>query len=312
VLDGRGGARDVAAPEDVAAEEGVLWVHMDLQDDGSRAWLAERSGLPDAMAEALLARESRPRSIVTDDGVLVVLRGLNLNPGEDPEDMVSARVWIDRARILTTRRRRVMSVQGVYQSLQTANGPRTQGEFLAMLVERMADLIGEFVDQQEAVLESAEAQLAGVKDFVAFRQNLADLRRRIASVRRFLMPQRDALDRLCRHTGSLITDSETGALREEADRITRYLEDLDLARERAVVLQEEFLSQIAQQQNTRVYVLSIVTAVFLPLGFVTGLLGMNVGGLPGTDSAFGFLFAVVGMAVASAGLIAFFRWKRWI
>jgi zinc transporter len=50
----------------------------------------------------------------------------------------------------------------------------------------------------------------------------------------------------------------------------------------------------------------------LPLGFLTGLLGMNVGGLPGTDSPIGFLVAVVCMALATAGLIVLFRWKRWI
>jgi zinc transporter len=312
VLDGNGGSKDVASPATVSPNDGVLWVHIDLGDPGSRQWLSERCGLSEAIAEALLAKESRPRSIVSDDGVLVALRGVNLNPGEDPEDMVSVRVWIERNRIITTRRRRVMSVQGVYESLQKDQGPRTQGEFLGMLVERLADLIGVFVDQQEEVLEDAESRLADIKDFSAFRQNLADLRRRIASVRRFLMPQRDALDRLCRHTGSLISDVETTALREEADRITRYLEDLDLARERAVVLQEEFLSQIAQEQNSRIYVLSIVAAVFLPLGFLTGLLGMNVGGLPGTDSPIGFLVAVVCMALATAGLIVLFRWKRWI
>ena len=94
--------------------------------------------------------------------------------------------------------------------------------------------------------------------------------------------------------------------------MTRYLEDIDLARERLVVMQEEFLAQQAQQQNSRMYVLSVVAAVFLPLTFVTGLLGMNVGGLPGLDNPDGFIASVVVMIVAAAGLIAFFRWKRWL
>ncbi len=60
------------------------------------------------------------------------------------------------------------------------------------------------------------------------------------------------------------------------------------------------------------YVLSVVAAVFLPLTFVTGLLGMNVGGLPGLESDLGFLWSVAVMIVAAAGLLAFFRWKRWL
>jgi len=123
---------------------------------------------------------------------------------------------------------------------------------------------------------------------------------------------RDALDRLYRQPGKLFSDEESNRLREEADRMTRYLEDIDLARERIVVMQEEFLAQQAQQQNSRMYVLSVVAAVFLPLTFVTGLLGMNVGGLPGLESPNGFVASVIIMVVAAAGLLAFFRWKRWL
>ena len=144
------------------------------------------------------------------------------------------------------------------------------------------------------------------------RKTLSGLRRQIAAVRRFLAPQRDALDRLYRQPGKLLSDTESNDLREEADRMTRYLEDIDLARERLVVMQEEFLAVQAQQQNSRMYVLSVVAAVFLPLTFVTGLLGMNVGGLPGLESPNGFLASIVVMVVAGAALLTFFRWKRWL
>lgn len=134
----------------------------------------------------------------------------------------------------------------------------------------------------------------------------------MAHVRRFLAPRRDALDRLNRQSCSWPTESDTHILRQEADRITRYLEDLDLAKERAIVLQEELLSQIAQEQNARMYVLSVVATIFLPLTFVTGLLAMNVGGLPGLESPMGFLSSVIVMVVAAAGLVVLFRWKKWL
>ena len=95
-------------------------------------------------------------------------------------------------------------------------------------------------------------------------------------------------------------------------RDARYLEDLDLARERTMVLREEFLGQLAQEQNSRMYVLSVVAAIFLPLTFVTGLLGMNVGGLPGLDSPSGFIASVVVMIVAAVALVVLFRWKKWL
>ena len=313
LLDRNGGATHVqpADIENWQPDEGLLWLHFDVVERPPRKWLRSALGLEPFVVDALSADETRPRSLNVGDGLLAVLRGVNMNPGEDPEDMVSIRLWIERDRIVSTRRRKLLSVQDLREQLDQGQGPKSSGEFLAALVGRLADRIGGFVDTIEDRLSSIEESESG--DAVQVRRrSLALLRRQIASVRRFVAPQRDALDRLYRNPGTLLSDSESNSLREEADRVTRYLEDLDLARERAVVLQEELLNELAQQQNTRMYVLSVVAAIFLPLTFVTGLLGMNVGGLPGVDSPRGFFIALVVMVVTSAAMLIYFRFRRWL
>ena len=313
ILDGTGGAKFIEA-NSVAGwtkDHGVLWIHLDVNEDSSRVWLAEDSGLDNTIVESLLADETRPRSYSTDQGLLTVLRGVNTNPGEDPEDIVSVRLWVEPDRIISTRRRRLFSVIDTLDSLEKGVGPTTSGDFLSTLTGRIADRIGDFVDGIEDDVGSAEEQL-GNQDQETFRHVISALRRKIASVRRFLAPQRDALDRLYRQPGLWFSNSEIHDMREETDRITRYLEDLDLARERTMVLREEFLAQLAQEQNSRMYVLSVVAAIFLPLTFVTGLLGMNVGGLPGLESPWGFLGSVAIMIGAAAVLLSYFRWKRWL
>ena len=313
VLDGhgRGKAIDAAAVEQWSPEDGVLWIHFDVADPHVAGWLATEAGLPDIAIDTLLAGETRPRSLVTDAGMLTVLRGVNLNPGADPEDMVSIRVWIDAHRIISSRRRRLLSVDDLSEALRGGTGPTTTGNFLVALIERLADRIGGFVDGIEDRMDAAEDEISSGKQ-AGFRKRLSLLRRQIAEVRRFLAPQRDALDRLTRQASAWLSETDAYGLREESDRITRFLEDLDLARERAVVLQEELLSLIAQEQNTRMYVLSVVAAIFLPLTFVTGLLGMNVGGLPGLESPVGFWWSIIVMIGAAIGLLWFFRWKRWL
>ena len=288
-----------------------IWVHFDVRNQAACDWLVNQSGLPAGAAEMLLAEETRPRSVVFDTGLVVVLRGVNTNPGDNPEDMVSVRVWIDGTRVISTRRRRLLSVVDIGDALDAGEGPTSPAHLVTMLVERLADRIGDFVNTIEERLDTAEDDVEQAPD-ASFRARLSSLRRQIASVRRFLAPQRDALDRLNRQSATWLDEAATHAFRQEADRITRYLEDLDLARERAVVLQEELLSQIAQQQNARMYVLSVVAAVFLPLTFVTGLLGMNVGGLPGLESPRGFAWSVVIMVAAAAGLLMYFRSKKWL
>jgi zinc transporter len=313
VLDRNGGARAIGAA-DIAgwqADHGILWAHLDVTDGAAREWLDANFGLDSHVVDALTVGETRPRMLSFADGLLLVLRGVNTNPGADPEDMVSIRVWIEKDRVISTRRRRLLSAQDLKSQLENGNGPRTSGEFLADLIGLLADRIGDFVDSIEDALALVEE--ADSKDPPEQRRrSLSTLRRQIAAVRRFLGPQRDALDRLYRNPGTIFSNPESNILREEADRITRYLEDLDLARERAVLLQEELLSELAQMQNTRMYVLSIVAAIFLPLTFVTGLLGMNVGGLPGLESPTGFAGAMVVMVATTAAMLLFLKWKNWL
>jgi len=313
VLDRNGGAKliEPAGIDSWQPEDGLLWLHLDVAEKPPGKWMQTTLGLKPAVIETLNADETRPRSLTLSDGLLTVLRGVNTNPGADPEDMVSIRLWIERDRIVSTRRRRLLSVQDLREQLEQGLGPKTSGEFLAELIGRLADRIGIFVDTIEdslSSIEEAESEEAAQNR----RRSLALVRRQIASVRRFVAPQRDALDRLYRNPGNLLSDTETDSLREEADRVTRYLEDLDLARERAIVLQEELMNELAQLQNTRMYVLSVVAAIFLPLTFVTGLLGMNVGGLPGLDSPKGFLVALVVMVLTSAAMLIYFRFRKWL
>ena len=308
-----GGAEpvDIQSFSQSDSDPGVLWIHLDVNDNESRSWLERDSGLEPVIVDALLAGETRPRSFATEHGLLVVLRGVNTNPGQDPEDMVSIRVWIEHNRIISTRRRRLLSVTDLREMLDKGIGPKSSGNFLSSLVAKLADRIGDFIDDIEERVGDAEATMA-TQDHTQFRQMISTLRQQIATVRRFLAPQRDALDRLYRQPGDWLTEADIRELRDEADRITRYLEDLDLARERTMVLREEFLGQLAQEQNSRMYVLSVVAAIFLPLTFVTGLLGMNVGGLPGLDSPRGFVGSLLVMVVAAVGLLAFFRAKKWL
>ncbi len=298
-------------PASFATGSTSLWQHVDLNSAEAKQWLLKKANIDPLTAQALAADETRPRSFAAQGGLLVVLRGVNHNPGEHAEDMVSIRVWIEQNRILTARLRKLLAIQDIVNSINAQAGPRTPGEFLTTLIELLANRIGDFVNRLEDGLGEIEEQLESLEPD-QLRAKLGSLRKQIASVRRFLAPQRDALDRLFYVDTDILGEQDRQRLREESDRITRYLEDLDLARERAIVLQEAFLSQIAQQQNSRMYVLSIVAAIFLPLTFVTGLLGMNVGGLPGIDNTLGFWIALAVMVVATVGFAAFFKLKKWI
>jgi zinc transporter len=312
VLDGNGGCREIdrGGVREWSSTVGPLWAHLDGTDEAAQAWLSE-AGLDLAVRQALLSEMTRPRYVSEDEGLLLTLRGVNLNPGADPEDMVSIRIWVDAHRVITVQRKQVMTVGALHASLLDSRGPRSVSELVARLVrglnERMAPVLDDIGDGLDD-LEHAVAESPTTVD----RNRLTSRRQQIIALRRFLAPQRGAMTELCEDASEVLTEGDRVSFRESANRIQRYVEDLDAARERAMVIQDELSSQMAEQLNARMYVLTVIAAIVLPLSLVAGMLGMNVAGMPGAESPWAFaitcgVFVVVGIALAGA-----FRWMKWL
>jgi zinc transporter len=293
------------------ADEGWLWVHLQRDAPGSRNWLERESGLDEILCDALLSSESRPRCESYGEGLLISLRGVNLNPGADPEDMVALVLWAEAGRVISVRRRRIMAVDSVRASIDAGRAPPTTGDFLATLAEGLVERVGPVVDAlEEQVADLEEDIIANRTDGIRLR--LAELRRAAIALRRYIGPQREAMSRLLTQQADWISPTDRRWLREVADRITRYVEDLDAARERAQIVQEELAARVSEQINRNMYVLSIVAAVFLPLGLLTGYLGINVGGIPGADWRWSFAIVGVGILVVAGLELWLFRKLKWI
>ncbi len=92
----------------------------------------------------------------------------------------------------------------------------------------------------------------------------------------------------------------------------RYIEDLDSVRERAAVIQDELMNRISERMNRTMYVLTLVASVMLPLGFITGLLGINVAGIPGSEYPWAFLVVCVTLLALILIEVWLFRRLKWI
>jgi zinc transporter len=202
----------------------------------------------------------------------------------DPDDMVSLRLWLESNRIITTRHRRLMAVSEISERISSGRGPKNTGDFLvevtARLVDRMSPVI-EGLDESEDEIED----MVVTGEYENLRSELAKIRREAISLRRYLSPQREAMSRLQSETIEWLSAGQKARLREVSDRIIRYVEDLDSIRERAAVIQDEVANRVSEQINNNMFILAVVATVLLPLGFVTGLLGINVDGMPGAKDA---------------------------
>lgn len=313
LMDGDGGATELPWEEvdNWKPEQGPLWLHLDYSSAEAAKWISGKSGLDEVFVSALLTEESRPRTSVIGAGALVALRGVNLSPGSDPEDMVAIRLWIDDKRIISTRKRRLLSESDIAKSFEEKQGPKTTGEFLV-------DLSGRLISRMEGTIEDIEDRVDHLEEEViaseshALRSKLSEIRREAIMLRRYLAPQREAMMKLQTENIPWLSDSDRLHLRETTDRLIRYTEDLDSVRDRAAVTQEELVNRLSEQMNTRMYVLSLVAAVFLPLGFLTGLLGINVGGIPGAENKSAFVIFILMLAVVVVGQIVIFKKKNWL
>lgn len=283
------------------------WLHFDLSDLGLPGWM--RQALPSIPAEAMLQTETRPRSSAIGNGVLINLRGINLNPGAAEDDMVSLRIWMTRDLVITARFRRVFSIEDLHQEAQAGRAARTPAGLVAQICHRLTNKIEDVSLKLEDTADNLEDAVLDTGDVDAL--ELAGMRRKAIRLRRHIIPSRDAMHLLASPETPQIGEAESADLRETANRMDRSVEEIVAVGDRLTALADQLDAINAGRIGRNSYVLSIVAAIFLPLGFLTGLFGMNVGGLPWTDWQHGFLALSGVMALIGIGLYLLFRMRKW-
>jgi len=292
-------------PEVSGPDADLLWIHFHLSDEKAMAWL-RKSGVDAIVIDALTAEETRPRCTLHGNGALLNLRGVNLNPGSEPEDMVSVRFWLEENRVIGVWLRPLMAISDLLGSIERDQGPTSVGDLVAKVAMRL-------VDKAEPVVAALNERLDALEE-LEFEQPSEDARRKLAAIRReairlrrYMVPQRDALSTLEIEDFPWLHQSDRSRIREAVEHVVRLGEDLDAIRDRAQVVRDELVDRRAEAMNRQLLVLSVVAAVFLPLSLITGLMGINVGGIPGAENAWGFLSVCGVLAVVSAGLVWYFR-----
>ena len=313
LLDGQGGAVELTAEqvERWKPSDGQLWLHFDYGQFDSATWIREKLQLPSLACDSLLAGETRPRAVVVEQGSLLFLRGVNLNPEQNPEDMVSIRIYADEHKLISTRKRRLLSVNHLKDNLLSNEGPQSISQVISQLSLGLISRMENVIDNLDEQLDYFECELITEQSSHSH-QDLSKIRRQTIALKRYIKPQRDALKQFLSAKHPWFDVAEEQHLNESINHLTRFIEELDMAIERAQIVYEEIANVISEQVNKRMYIMSIVAAIFLPLGFLTGLLGINIGGVPGVDNPYAFTIFVCLLVMLTVGLAGYFRFKKWI
>jgi zinc transporter len=311
MLVGDGAARTVTSEEAALyAGPGFIWVHIDAGSD-EELGLLRGNDIPDIAANALVATETRPRCDRIEEGAIVNLRGPAAEELDNSDRLVSIRMWVRRGKVNSVTRR-TLAATAVVRAQMEAGRILDPGDLVAAFARAISKQLDPEVAQLGDTLDDYESELDDSRALYRLRSSIARIRSDAIAYRRFVAPNRDALVTLADLDFLWLAEEDRLHIREAADRFARMTEELEAVRERSALLHEQLTDLRGEQMETRSLLISIVAFIFLPLTFITGLLGMNVQGIPYAEERWAF-WGVVGFCVlVGAAVLAWFMWRHWL
>ncbi|MDE1221007.1 zinc transporter ZntB [Vibrio aestuarianus] len=266
------------------------WYHCQRDKQGLREWLLEYQ-IPSTIVDSLLAEDTRPLfEQYEDDNFLLILRGVNMNDNANPEDMLSVRILYFNGALFSTRKIPSKAINAIREALLVGQGPQTLSEVIVQVIDGLNKNIDHY-------LSSIEEKITQYDTEIELSEDLMQTHKALLKIKRFIKPQLYAIDDYC-NSDVALANSKNLRLRHSVNTITRINETLDFFLGELEIIKGELRQYHAEKMNQNTYLFSVIAAIFLPTSFLTGLLGVNVGGIPGTESpvAFGlFCAALVGI-----------------
>ncbi|MDB5721009.1 MAG: zinc transporter ZntB [Alphaproteobacteria bacterium] len=310
ILVGDGAPRQVSPAEAAAySGPGFVWIHIESAEEPDLS-LLDGQDIPEVAANALVATETRPRCDRIEDGAIVNLRG-TAEAGVDSSDrLVSIRMWARRGKVNSLTRRPLAATKAVIEQMN-AGKILDPGDLVAAYARAISSELDPEVADLGDVLDDCETRLAE-GNIYRLRMVITRIRSEAISYRRFVAPDRDALQLLAQLEFDWLAEDDRLHIREAADRFARMAEELEAVRERSALLHEQLTDLRAEELDERALYISIVAFIFLPLTFITGLLGMNVDGIPYQHSPYAFWGVVLFCVVLGVAVTAWFAGRHWL
>lgn len=285
-----------------------FWLELDWNDPDAAEWLKHSTDLPDSSCQAVLTENTRPRSFTDEHGNLIlILRIINVQATIEAERLVSLRLLIDRKRIFSLCHYETEVLKQIRTKIQLSDTCFEPAQLLTSLLRWIQEEINEEVYRLTELVSEIEAQLDQGKPPV---DEISRARKRAGEMQRYLQPQRIVLSQL-RQQRDITGDAELQSdWRELANELQLSLEEVEMAISRLMIFQDEVRSNLNERTTRTLYLLSLVTFLFLPLSFLTGFLGMNIS-FPWEASSQAFwllLMLILGILLGQVWLIKRLGW----
>lgn len=310
----QGMPRTSEGPElvDRPAGEVLRWIDVRSPDGGELRLLGERFGFHPLALEDCAHRDQRPKAEEYGDYLFVVTQGFSC-PDAKLEELRwhELHAFLGGSYLVTVHDGDIPGLDHVWK--------RIEGE--PSLLGRGADfvyylLVDRLVDDNFPILDQVADELEEIEDAVLSRASRADLSRifalkhHLVTMRRTLSPQRDVMAMLAKRGDSRISEKTSLYFRDVYDHVARTVESIEANRDLLGNALDAYRSATGQRTNEIMKALALLSAVFMPLTFITGFFGQNFEGMPFASDTlmWGMLACCV---LAPAGLLLWFKSRRW-
>jgi len=295
----------------------LTWIHLDAPTSDEANMLAERFGWHPLDIEDVLSKRQRPKiDEYPEDGYLFGVLHFpvydkaiqRLNAGELDFFLGSDYlVTLPAVELLPVTRlfRRCYEDQELRDRLFSKGSGRLFYEVLDDLFDYCFPILDKIAHKLDSIEDAMFEERA--EDVV---RDISNVKQEIISYRKIIKPERSTLRVLERHVERFLHEELEEFFDDIVDAAERIWDNLDNYKEVVEALEATNESVIAHRQNDVLRTLTVITVILLPLTLITGLFGMNVR-FPGFETTWAFWTIFAGMIVCLAGLLAFFRYKRW-
>jgi zinc transporter len=286
-----------------------VWLHFNAANARTREWLQQSHQLPPKVAEFLLDADERQRIESMPAGVTGLISDLCYDFHSDPDEIATLRFHLDSRHLITTRRSPLNATDQLRKAIREGLLCRSSPALLVELFRLQAGIQSKLAAHLGQELGRMEDEILSgrIEDQ---RAELGKIRRLAVRLHRHFSPENRALRRLVAHPPGWFSEADIAELRDTVEDFGVTVDELDAIQDRAKMLQEELVGRVAEETNHNLIVLSIVTAVLLPVTLITGIFGMNVAGLPGVQDASAFAWVIAAMIVTAIITILILHWNR--
>ncbi|MDQ6800600.1 MAG: magnesium/cobalt transporter CorA [Acidobacteriota bacterium] len=291
-----------------------LWVDiLDPQREVLEPLLEKRFGFHELAAEDSLSTNTLPKYDPFPEYDFFIFRAVDINVQEHGSQTYKLAAFLGRNFLFTVHREGMAPVDDVCNRLPNdrrilSNGP----DFL------LYSIVDQMVDAHFPLLDRIEESVDDLQDTIfkdAHPQHLDELlhlKRDVNVLRRQSLPQRELLNQISRGDAQFIQKQHMIYFRDVYDHMFRISETIDVERDMMAGTMEAYLSVIANRTNEIMKVLTIFSAIMLPLTLIAGIYGMNFGNLPELHWQFGYWYALGLMAITAVLMLFWFRRKGWL